>query len=226
MPRVDPRQWLISPQVVGNGVVVHLPTLFEELHQLDAGSDAALAHLVISSRAHVLLDSHRVIDGMIEAEKEGRGGGLGTTKRGIGPCYASKMNRNGLRFCDLVGADATLVDKLAALRAFQGIHYVGAAPAKVEVDDAELKQLRGFRDRLVQAGSVKDTVKRRGEIKSLTVSLERGRLGKCSGLTISSNELNLAEIEAFEDASDRGDASRRRRGVENQLQCPVFHQVL
>ena len=52
--------------VIGNGVVVHLPTLFEELRQLDDGTDASLERLVVSSRAHVLLDAHRVIDGMIE----------------------------------------------------------------------------------------------------------------------------------------------------------------
>ena len=99
--------------VIGNGVVVHLPTLFEELRQLDDGTDASLERLVVSSRAHVLLDAHRVIDGMIEDEKRGRStGSLGTTKRGVGPAYASKMNRNGLRFCDLVGPDDVLVERL------------------------------------------------------------------------------------------------------------------
>ncbi|KAH8045797.1 adenylosuccinate synthase [Aureococcus anophagefferens] len=130
--------------VIGNGVVVHVPTLFEELKQL--GDDSSLEKLVISSRAHVLLDGHRVIDGMLEAEKAGKGGALGTTKRGIGPCYASKANRNGLRFCDLVGDDAGLVAKLAAMRAFQALHYAGAAPPTVADDDAELVALRGFRD--------------------------------------------------------------------------------
>ena len=142
--------------VIGNGVVVHVPTLFEELKQL--GDDSSLEKLVISSRAHVLLDGHRVIDGMLEAEKAGKGGALGTTKRGIGPCYASKANRNGLRFCDLVGDDAGLVAKLAAMRAFQALHYAGAAPPTVAEDDAELVALRGFRDRLKARGSVRDTV--------------------------------------------------------------------
>ena len=144
--------------VIGNGVVVHMPTLFEELKQL--GDDSALERLVISSRAHVLVDGHRVIDGMLEAEKDGKGGGgsLGTTKRGIGPCYASKANRNGLRFCDLVGEDAGLVAKLGALRAFQGLHYPGASQPTVRDDDPELVALRGFRDRLKARGSVRDTV--------------------------------------------------------------------
>ena len=122
--------------VIGNGVVVHLPTLFEELRQLDDGTDASLERLVVSSRAHVLLDAHRVIDGMIEDEKRGRStGSLGTTKRGVGPAYASKMNRNGLRFCDLVGPDDVLVERLGALRAFQHAHYRGCVPPTLEADD-------------------------------------------------------------------------------------------
>ena len=145
--------------VVGNGVVVHLPTLFEELRQLDDGTDASLERLVVSSRAHVLLDAHRVIDGMIEDEKRGRStGSLGTTKRGVGPAYASKMNRNGLRFCDLVGPDDVLVERLGALRAFQHAHYRGCVPPTLEADDEELGKLRQFRDRLVAKNVVRDTV--------------------------------------------------------------------
>ena len=145
--------------VIGNGVVVHLPTLFEELRQLDDGTDASLDRLVVSSRAHVLLDAHRVIDGMIEDEKRGRStGSLGTTKRGVGPAYASKMNRNGLRFCDLVGPDDVLVERLGALRAFQHAHYRGCVPPTLEDDDDELGRLRRFRDRLVSKNVVRDTV--------------------------------------------------------------------
>mmetsp|Transcript_4734 Transcript_4734/g.14047 ORF Transcript_4734/g.14047 Transcript_4734/m.14047 type:complete len:484 (+) Transcript_4734:105-1556(+) len=147
--------------VIGNGVVVHLPTLFKELKQLDGGNDTSLARLRISSRAHVLLDAHRAIDGLLEAEKAGAAGGgaIGTTKRGIGPCYASKMNRNGLRFCDLVGPDSTLVARVTALRQFQAAHYSDVVPgAAVADDDAELVALRSYRDRLLRAGAVADTV--------------------------------------------------------------------
>ena len=114
--------------------------LFEELRQLDDGTDASLERLVVSSRAHVLLDAHRVIDGMIEDEKRGRStGSLGTTKRGVGPAYASKMNRNGLRFCDLVGPDDVLVD----CAAFLLDHLVGEAAAVPELR-AALTLTRGL----------------------------------------------------------------------------------
>jgi len=54
---------------------------------------------LVSDRAHLLFDLHQVVDGLREAEL---GNSLiGTTKRGIGPCYSNKVIRNGLRVCDL-----------------------------------------------------------------------------------------------------------------------------
>ena len=76
----------------------------------------------------------------------------------LGPAYASKMNRNGLRFCDLVGPDDVLVERLGALRAFQHAHYRGCVPPTLEDDDDELGRLRRFRDRLVSKNVVRDTV--------------------------------------------------------------------
>eukprot|EP00633_Aureoumbra_lagunensis_P008390 CAMPEP_0197314778 /NCGR_PEP_ID=MMETSP0891-20130614/35170_1 /TAXON_ID=44058 ORGANISM="Aureoumbra lagunensis, Strain CCMP1510" /NCGR_SAMPLE_ID=MMETSP0891 /ASSEMBLY_ACC=CAM_ASM_000534 /LENGTH=513 /DNA_ID=CAMNT_0042803389 /DNA_START=107 /DNA_END=1648 /DNA_ORIENTATION=+ len=175
--------------VIGNGVVAHLPTLFEEIEQLIDADDTSinkneklakiLKQLVISDRAHVLLDSHRAIDGLLEMEKQSdiknSKGAIGTTKRGIGPCYASKANRNGIRFCDLM--DGTIVEKLRAIRNFQQKHYPGVSaplsenidgeepPIKksssqkqTNIDDKELAQLRIFRDHLRAHGCVKDTV--------------------------------------------------------------------
>lgn len=148
-----------SKNLIGNGVVVHIPTLLEELAQLKEFDPAALSRLFISDRAAVLLDTHREIDGLIEAEKSSsasgslgarlraaaRGGAsrcaargssgslrrarararTGTTKRGIGPCYASKINRNGLRFTDLLDV-GTLPSKMRDLYKFQDAHYPGS----------------------------------------------------------------------------------------------------
>jgi len=80
---------------IGNGVVVHIPTMIKELDALKKFDPNALERLFISSRAHVLFDSHQAVDGMLEAEKDGKA--IGTTRRGIGPCYASKATRNGIR---------------------------------------------------------------------------------------------------------------------------------
>jgi len=66
--------------------------------------------LLLSDRAHLLFDLHKEVDGAREAALAGKK--IGTTKRGIGPAYASKAVRNGLRVCDLAHGD----DFAAALR--------------------------------------------------------------------------------------------------------------
>jgi adenylosuccinate synthase len=85
--------------VVGNGVVVHLPSLFNEIEALEARGVNTQGRLLISDRAHLLFDLHKEIDGA--REEELAGGKIGTTKRGIGPAYASKATRNGVRVGDL-----------------------------------------------------------------------------------------------------------------------------
>lgn len=93
---------MLYPQcmnVIGNGVVLHPPTMFEELQQLTDNGVEYDGRLLISDRCHLLFDFHQVIDGMKEnalAEKQ-----IGTTKKGIGPCYSSKTTRNGLRVGNL-----------------------------------------------------------------------------------------------------------------------------
>uniref|UniRef100_D3TRK8 Adenylosuccinate synthetase n=1 Tax=Glossina morsitans morsitans TaxID=37546 RepID=D3TRK8_GLOMM len=88
--------------VIGNGVVIHLPSLFEELLKNQAKGLQKIEHrLVISDRAHLVFDFHQAVDGMQEAEKGGKS--LGTTKKGIGPAYASKATRNGIRVAELLG---------------------------------------------------------------------------------------------------------------------------
>eukprot|EP00884_Botryococcus_braunii_P017253 jgi/Botrbrau1/4210/Bobra.0044s0013.1 len=100
--------------VVGNGVVVHLPSLLEEIEGLEARGVRTEGRLLLSDRAQLLFDVHKEVDGAREAELAG--GKIGTTKRGIGPAYASKATRNGLRVGDLRYPDI-FVDKLRALAA-------------------------------------------------------------------------------------------------------------
>eukprot|EP00439_Symbiodinium_sp_Y106_P046440 s5955_g5.t3 len=89
--------------LIGNGVVVHIPTLMKELEALKDFDPQAVERVFISTRAHILLDSHQIIDGILEAEQGSDS--IGTTKRGIGPCYSSKAIRNGVRFGDLLHFD-------------------------------------------------------------------------------------------------------------------------
>jgi len=90
--------------VIGSGTVVHVPTMLQELEHLEQSKISYEGRLFISKRAHVLFDFHKLIDG---AQEQVRGKKkIGTTKRGIGPCYANKMNRNGIRFGDLLHWDS------------------------------------------------------------------------------------------------------------------------
>ncbi|XP_058060863.1 adenylosuccinate synthetase-like [Anopheles bellator] len=91
--------------IIGNGVVIHLPSLFEELAKNEAkGLKSWEKRLIISNRAHLVLDMHQQVDALQEAEKGGKS--LGTTKKGIGPCYSNKAESNGIRVSDLLGTFA------------------------------------------------------------------------------------------------------------------------
>ncbi|OWM67217.1 adenylosuccinate synthetase 2, chloroplastic [Punica granatum] len=121
--------------VIGNGVVVHLPGLFKEIDGLEASGVPCKGRILVSDRAHLLFDFHQAVDGLREAELAKSF--IGTTKRGIGPCYSSKVNRNGIRVSDLSHMD-TFPQKLdlllsdAAAR-FQGFNY-GPEMLKEEVE--------------------------------------------------------------------------------------------
>ena len=89
--------------VVGNGVVVHLRGLMKELADLKAAGVDYDGRLLLSDRAHIVFDFHQTVDGLNEARLAGNK--LGTTKKGIGPAYGSKVMRNGLRIGDLKDFD-------------------------------------------------------------------------------------------------------------------------
>ncbi len=84
--------------VIGNGVVIDLGVLFEELDGLvERGVD--VSQLLVSANAHVIASYNRTIDRVVERFLGSRK--IGTTGRGIGPTYADKMNRIGIRVQDL-----------------------------------------------------------------------------------------------------------------------------
>ncbi|KAF2069338.1 hypothetical protein CYY_009346 [Polysphondylium violaceum] len=87
--------------VLGNGMVIHLPTFFKEVQGLKEKGIKYENRLFISDRAHLVFDLHQMVDAMKETELSGSNDSIGTTKKGIGPCYSSKASRGGLRVCDL-----------------------------------------------------------------------------------------------------------------------------
>lgn len=84
--------------IIGNGVVVDPKVLLEEIDMLHK-EGVSTDNLRISNRAHIIMPYHKELDGLQESFRGE--GSIGTTKRGIGPCYSDKTERSGIRMCDL-----------------------------------------------------------------------------------------------------------------------------
>lgn len=86
--------------VIGNGVVIDPAAFFEEIEMLKKGGISVRDRLFVSTQAHLIFPYHRLMDRLKE-ETGHRTTKIGTTKRGIGPCYADKAARLGIRVVDL-----------------------------------------------------------------------------------------------------------------------------
>ncbi|EMG49589.1 hypothetical protein SBY92_004541 [Candida maltosa Xu316] len=99
---------LVNPKcqnLVGSGVVVHVPSFFQELENLEAKGLDCRDRLFVSSRAHLVFDFHQRTDKLKEAELSSNKKAIGTTGKGIGPTYSTKASRSGLRIHHLVNPD-------------------------------------------------------------------------------------------------------------------------
>jgi len=86
--------------VIGNGVVIDPKVLIEEIKALEAGGvDISPRNLKISPFCHIIMPYHRVMDSLREKKRIQK---IGTTKRGIGPCYMDKVSRCGIRLMDFI----------------------------------------------------------------------------------------------------------------------------
>ncbi|ALB43824.1 adenylosuccinate synthase [Clostridium beijerinckii] len=96
--------------VIGNGVVVDPKALFEEIEYLEGvGVKISPEKLIVSDRAQLIMPYHKVLD---KLKEKARGkNDIGTTGRGIGPCYTDKFERCGIRVCDLLHEDV-FIEKL------------------------------------------------------------------------------------------------------------------
>ena len=122
--------------VIGNGVVVDPVALAGEIGELKARGIDFDGRLAISDRAHVVFPYHRTLD---ESREAGRSDDtrIGTTKRGIGPCYGDKVSRVGLRMGDLLDPafGDLLRERLGEVNRI--LAALGAPP--VDVDMLELR---------------------------------------------------------------------------------------
>ena len=130
--------------VIGNGVVIDLNVLFEEIDALNVrGLDTS--RLVVSANAHLITPYNRVLDKVTERFLGSRR--LGTTGRGIGPTYADKMSRVGIRVQDLFDESILRQKVEAALKVKNQILVKIYNRRTVEVDEV-LAEFKKYADRL------------------------------------------------------------------------------
>jgi adenylosuccinate synthase len=138
---------VLSPGVtpiIGNGVVVDLTVLFEEIDAINArGIDTS--RLLISANAHVITDYHRTVDKV--GERFLGNAKIGTTGRGIGPAYADKMSRLGVRAQDLFD-EKILRQKVEGALELKNQLLVKAYNRKAIAVDAVVDELLMHADRL------------------------------------------------------------------------------
>ncbi|XP_040830922.1 adenylosuccinate synthetase isozyme 1 isoform X1 [Ochotona curzoniae] len=163
---------IINPKAVsfiGNGVVVHLPDLFEEAEKNEKkGLKDWERRLIISDRAHLgnlspanplssaslpalvprlptVFDFHQAVDGLQEVQRQAQEGkNIGTTKKGIGPTYSSKAARTGLRICDLLADFEEFSSRFKNLAA----QHQSMFPT-LEIDvEGQLRRLKGLAERV------------------------------------------------------------------------------
>lgn len=150
--------------VIGNGVVVDLEVLFSEIDALQArGVDTS--RLIVSANAHIIAPYHKTLDKVTERFLGKRR--IGTTGRGVGPAYADKINRVGLRIQDLLD-EQLLRDKVEAALV-QKNQLLVKVYNQLAVDPTEVAdRLLGFADRI--RPMVRDVA------RELNDALEAGKL--------------------------------------------------
>lgn len=133
--------------IVGNGVVVDVEQFFKEVDELASCNISLDGRLFVSDLAHLVLPYHKIQDGASELSMGKKK--IGTTKRGIGPAYADKAARNGLRVGDLRDWDG-FVAKLRAGYEHKKtvVEKLFGGSLNVNADEI-IDQYRGYRDRLL-----------------------------------------------------------------------------
>lgn len=130
---------VITPKcinIIGNGVVIEPHALIKEMEQF-GGASALKGRLFISDRAHIILPLHQELDSSLERQNA-----IGTTKKGIGPCYTDKIARVGLRACDV-----------------KNLHECGRASEQGRaIADKLAKRLQSFVESSLESGSLESSV--------------------------------------------------------------------
>ena len=149
--------------VIGNGVVVHLPSLLSEIDRLEGKGVAVAERLRISAACPLILPTHIALD---QAREQARGHkAIGTTGRGIGPAYEDKAGRRSLRIADLFD-ECSFGERLAEvmeLHNFMLEKYYAAAPVSVAATrDEWLQHAVRIRPLVVDTVAYLDDLRLRG----------------------------------------------------------------
>jgi adenylosuccinate synthase len=131
--------------VIGNGVVLDLEEFFKEIDFISEEIDIS-GRVFISNKAHIVMPYHKILD---KAKEINKTRAIGTTQRGIGPAYADKADRLGIRITDILGDENVLREKIGA--AFEVKDFVlrnyyklTGCPTAVEMAD----ELLAYKERI------------------------------------------------------------------------------
>ena len=118
--------------IVGAGTVVNFDRMKEELDNIKKTAGLDIQNVFIDERAHIIMPYHMALDGAEEGKRSEKDK-IGTTKRGIGPCYSDKAARIGIRAADIMDEE-TLRKRLESIvpRKNRELEYFGLEPVKLE----------------------------------------------------------------------------------------------
>lgn len=132
---------------IGNGVVVDPVVLLDEIDYLIANNvDVSSEMLKISNRAHMIMPYHRLIDNAREIKKGDKK--IGTTGRGIGPCYEDRATRRGIRFADLLDFEL-FADKIRTIMDEKNFYLKNYFNIETLDPEEVISQFLSIRDRII-----------------------------------------------------------------------------
>lgn len=132
--------------LIGNGVVLSPSALFEEVEELEARGIPATERIKISAACPLILPYHIALD---QAREVARGKtAIGTTGRGIGPCYEDKVSRRGIRLADLTD-EAAFKEKLAGVMEYHNFSLKNYFKADEVSYEEVLAEIMSYRERLL-----------------------------------------------------------------------------
>ncbi len=130
--------------IIGPGVVCNPFVLLKEMETLEKGG-LSTKHIVISDRAQMLMPYHQYQDELEESTKSHK---IGTTKRGIGPCYADKYSRTGIRFHEFLNFES-FKERLKETLAFKNKLFTNVYNKEPMDYDTMVQQFESIYDRIV-----------------------------------------------------------------------------